>query len=193
MLGALRFCALAGAKARHSHIPRADVILREQIGAGTEKRVWRADWRGERVAALEILGASRTRDLAWQEWVREHPTLGAHAGIVRVLGVTEDGLALNELALGSLTNYDGSPAVLTSSLGDGLNPFDVAEQEFGICKLLHLVEACCFDVMHFCLNGKAAFRIQQRMLIKPKLISTHPLNLPQKNFSKAFLSQPRAT
>ena len=82
--------------------------------------------------ALEILGASRTRDLAWQEWGREHPTLGAHAGIVRVLGVTEDGLALNELALGSLTNYDGSPAVLKIATDPDA---DVALEEAMLARL----------------------------------------------------------
>ena len=96
-------------------IPAADLELGKRIGAGTEKVIYAGRWRGIDVAAMEILGHSKARDIALQRRIAQHPTLGAHSALVRVLGETDDGrFILNELApLGSLTNYDGSAAVLT--------------------------------------------------------------------------------
>jgi serine/threonine protein kinase len=96
-------------------IPAAELELGKRIGAGTEKVIYAGRWRGIDVAAMEILGHSKARDIALQRRIAQHPTLGAHPALVRVFGETDDGrFILNELApLGSLTNYDGSAAVLT--------------------------------------------------------------------------------
>ena len=68
---------------------------------------------------MEILGRSKERDYGMQRRLAAHPILSAHPGIVKVLGETSDGrFILNELApLGSLTNYDGSTAVLNAPDG----------------------------------------------------------------------------
>ena len=96
-------------------IPRRDLQLGREIGAGTEKRVLLGNLAGVgEVAVMHIHGKSKQRDFALQARIARHHVLGRHPAIVRVLGVTDDNqLIVNELARhGSLTNYDGSPAAL---------------------------------------------------------------------------------
>ena len=85
--------------------------------------------RGARVPSRAF---TRARDLAAQRRVAalRHPHL------VACLGATADGRwALNERApLGSLTNYDGSPAVLTRpELGGAASPGVLLEAAAQLC------------------------------------------------------------
>jgi hypothetical protein len=68
-------------------IPAAELELGKRIGAGTEKVIYAGRWRGIDVAAMEILGHSKARDIALQRRIAQHPTLGAHPALVRVLGL----------------------------------------------------------------------------------------------------------
>ena len=96
-------------------IPAEEITVLGKIGEGTEKRVFEALWKGQRVAALEIFGPSMAWELHVQKRICEHAVLGTHPHVVRIYGATDDDrYILNEYApLGSLTNYDGSPSVLS--------------------------------------------------------------------------------
>lgn len=100
-------------------IPPDELLIGRRIGAGTEKVIYEGRWKEHSVAAMEILGHSKQRDTALQRTIANHPVLGSHPAIVRVLGETTDRqFILNELAeFGSLTNYDGSPSAFTQSAG----------------------------------------------------------------------------
>mmetsp|Transcript_20044 Transcript_20044/g.32003 ORF Transcript_20044/g.32003 Transcript_20044/m.32003 type:complete len:563 (-) Transcript_20044:136-1824(-) len=108
-------CGKAAGKAPgYQIIEPESLAISRRIGAGTEKHVLVGEWAMQKVAVMEIFGSSRAREFALQRRIAEHETLGQHPHLVRALGETSDGkYIVNELAdLGSLTNYDGSPAVL---------------------------------------------------------------------------------
>ena len=85
-------------------IPAEEITVLGKIGEGTEKRVFEALWKGQRVAALEIFGPSMAWELHVQKRICEHAVLGTHPHVVRIYGATDDNrYILNEYApLGSL-------------------------------------------------------------------------------------------
>ena len=92
-------------------IPPKELAIGLEVGRGTEKVVFAAEWAGRAVVAVNIFGRSKARDLAMMKRIA---ALG-HPSIVPMYGMTADGEyeVHARAALGSLTNCDGSPDVLT--------------------------------------------------------------------------------
>ena len=99
----------------YSIIPSAELVLGTRFAGGTEKHLLLGEWpAGTAVAVMDIYGRSKALDFHVQRSIAEHPVLGRHPSIIKIVGETADSrYIVNELAPhGSLTNYDGSPGAL---------------------------------------------------------------------------------